>query len=378
MISRAGISRWVVVIGLILGVAGLSACGDDRAEEERGEFRNPVGKADDTLSCKDHCGKKAPGGCWCDELCAQYGDCCTDKIDECDPKAQPTCKDSCGKKSPDGCWCDAACAKYGDCCPDKQQLCDAKPGCKANADCGANEYCHLDSGCLDGTVEGECKATPSYCPKGGTSVCGCDGKTYFNACSAHVAGTNVADPNNKCPADIHCGGIAGIPCPKGYKCWITASYPDASGSCVAEDFCNTVEDCKGLTPMVKCWGGWQCVAHKCQYKCGHTNPVCYVGGCNSELCTPVKDAVSPCVAKPFYSCLKHTQCGNFTADGECSWKPTTGYIDCMATFGQTVCDYDGDPDKTYLVKDPEQCKVVKFSCAPGKKPFFDACGCGCH
>lgn len=34
-------------------------------------------------SCADNCGVQAPGGCWCDELCAQYGDCCDDYADQC-------------------------------------------------------------------------------------------------------------------------------------------------------------------------------------------------------------------------------------------------------------------------------------------------------
>ncbi len=76
--------------------------------------------------------------------------------------------------------------------------------------------------------------------------------------------------------------------------------------------------------------------------------------------------------------MKHTPCGNFSADGEWGEKPTTAYVDCMARFGQVVCDDDGHATKTYLVKDANQCKYVKFSCTPGKKPFFDACGCGCE
>jgi hypothetical protein len=30
-----------------------------------------------------------------------------------------------------------------------------------------------------------------------------------------------------------CGGIAGLPCPSGYRCMITEKYPDASGTCVS-------------------------------------------------------------------------------------------------------------------------------------------------
>ncbi len=94
-------------------------------------------------SCKGYCGKKSPGGCWCDELCFKYNDCCDDIKIECKdippptptptPTTTPTpspdpnpksCKGYCGKKSPGGCWCDDLCEKYNDCCSDKQKLCN--------------------------------------------------------------------------------------------------------------------------------------------------------------------------------------------------------------------------------------------------------------
>jgi agmatine deiminase len=34
-------------------------------------------------SCSGHCGQQAPSGCWCDELCCSYNDCCDDKHDVC-------------------------------------------------------------------------------------------------------------------------------------------------------------------------------------------------------------------------------------------------------------------------------------------------------
>ncbi len=36
-------------------------------------------------------------------------------------------------------------------------------------------------------------------------------------------------------AQMMCGGIAGIPCPSGYVCQMTAMYPDASGTCTKKD-----------------------------------------------------------------------------------------------------------------------------------------------
>jgi len=50
--------------------------------------RGPIGKADQTGSCKSEqgtsCGGQSRGGsCWCDESCAQYGDCCADAGELC-------------------------------------------------------------------------------------------------------------------------------------------------------------------------------------------------------------------------------------------------------------------------------------------------------
>lgn len=35
-----------------------------------------------------------------------------------------------------------------------------------------------------------------------------------------------------------------------------------------------------------------------------------------------------------------------------------------------------DPDRSYVSQDPEECRLILFSCAEGF-PFFDGCGCGC-
>ena len=37
-----------------------------------------------SYSCEDSCGGQAPTWCWCDDLCARYGDCCPDATDQCD------------------------------------------------------------------------------------------------------------------------------------------------------------------------------------------------------------------------------------------------------------------------------------------------------
>ena len=81
----------------------------------------------DPMSCDANaaCGGQAPGGCWCDDQCENYGDCCTD-IGTCAAAPEPTepdpasCieSDTCGGQAPAGCWCDSQCSQYGDCCAD--------------------------------------------------------------------------------------------------------------------------------------------------------------------------------------------------------------------------------------------------------------------
>jgi hypothetical protein len=73
---------------LVLSSSLLLGCGDSDTTN-RGKFKLPAGaKADDPIySCKGSCGDMAPGGCWCDELCTTFNDCCADVKTAC---AQPT------------------------------------------------------------------------------------------------------------------------------------------------------------------------------------------------------------------------------------------------------------------------------------------------
>jgi hypothetical protein len=43
------------------------------------------------------------------------------------------------------------------------------------------------------------------------------------------------------------------------------------------------------------------------------------------------------------------------------------------------CEFPACPDeRTYVANDSEKCKLVRFMCVEGKKPFFDETGCGCE
>lgn len=79
-----------IVFGVAAFISSLVvACSaQDPTDEARGQA--PLGKADALVgSCAGDqsqapmCGGAGSGQCWCDELCAQYGDCCDDAASEC-------------------------------------------------------------------------------------------------------------------------------------------------------------------------------------------------------------------------------------------------------------------------------------------------------
>jgi hypothetical protein len=64
-------------------------------------------------TCIAHCGGYSPDGCFCDDECLGYGDCCDDFVSEC----TDSCIDHCGGYE-GSCYCDDLCTRYGDCCYD--------------------------------------------------------------------------------------------------------------------------------------------------------------------------------------------------------------------------------------------------------------------
>jgi hypothetical protein len=85
---------------------------------------------------------QAPDGCYCDENCFAFGDCCPDvcapgtciSLSGCNPggcNSNPAVLCGTGVQAPDGCYCDEACFSAGDCCPDvcNADACSGLAGC---------------------------------------------------------------------------------------------------------------------------------------------------------------------------------------------------------------------------------------------------------
>lgn len=118
---------------------------------------------------------------------------------------------------------------------------ECKTGCKSSAQCGSNEYCELTN-C---EPPGVCKSKPQFCLLIEDPVCGCDGKTYKNECTANQAGASVA-----------------------YKGECLASACISNENCAATDFCQ----------MKNCAPPGECIAKPTMCPLVY-NPVC---GCDDK------------------------------------------------------------------------------------------------
>ena len=94
--------------------------------------------------------------------------------------------------------------------------------CTTNSECSSAGpgYCHRAVGDCGGA--GQCQPIPAICPAVYDPVCGCDGQTYANACTAALAGASIEHP-----------GVCMTPCTD-------------DNDCVGGDYCNKdAGDCQG-------------------------------------------------------------------------------------------------------------------------------------
>ncbi|MFT3765891.1 MAG: Kazal-type serine protease inhibitor domain-containing protein [Minicystis sp.] len=200
--------------------------------------------------------------------------------------------------------------------------------CASSDECASGEFCSMASGvCVSPRALGFCKPIPDDCPGIAQTVCGCDGKTYANACLASVARQSVASTGT---CSVACGGPAGTKCPSGTYC----HYSDGvCGAGSASGTCEAVPDsCVNATPSAVCGCDGKTYSSACAAQAAgvslNSTGACPCGGIDKAGCAEDKF----CNYDP-------GTCAQPNATGACIAKPT----DC-APFSDPVCGCD---NKTY-------------------------------
>jgi hypothetical protein len=121
-------------------------------------------------------------------------------------------------------------------------------GSRGSARCGDDQFCNYEPDTECGATDrgGVCQDRPELCTQQYQPVCGCDNRTYGNACGAHAEGVSVQHEGEcddgtvtrpRAAEGEMCAGIAGIACEDGLFC---SSEPEAPG-----DGCENIADGAG-------------------------------------------------------------------------------------------------------------------------------------
>jgi hypothetical protein len=165
-------------------------------------------------------------------------------------------------------------------------------GTRGAGQCDAQEFCSFepDKDCGGTDRGGSCEAKPDVCTDDFTPVCGCDDRTYSNACNAHSEGISVKH-TGACEqagggSGATCGGIATLKCTgasefcnyeAGQGC--DGTIADAAGKCEAKPS-GCTKDYKPVCSCERTSHGNACEAHSQGASVLHAG-ACTVSDCDA-------------------------------------------------------------------------------------------------
>jgi len=95
MFGTKTLSVALLTLAAVTTLPGCDAPAPREAPVVAAQERGPLGKADAAGSCAtpdgDFCGGQSADGCWCDDACADFGDCCADAEPVCGVGDAPEC-----------------------------------------------------------------------------------------------------------------------------------------------------------------------------------------------------------------------------------------------------------------------------------------------
>lgn len=267
----------------------------------------------------------------------------------------------------------------------------AEPGrCTSNDCCEPGNYCAKALNDCSGM--GSCAPRPDICPLIFDPVCGCDGVTYSNLCSAASAGVNVVH-KGECGRPEGC--FSDDDCELGSFCERNAGECDEPGQCAARpEGCEKILDpvcgCDGNTYGNRCEAARQGVSVDYPGECRGGQPCdsngqcapneyCWrdIGHCDDvgdcirrpELCAQVIDPVCGCDGKTYVNdCVAGSLGVSLARKGPCE-----AGGECIDNSG---CDEDSFCFKLQgFCNEPGFClKDVDLAECAGV-PFDPICGC---
>ena len=304
--------RYGSMLSIIFTAGGLLllGCGTDSSPEARGQVIIPRGegaRADSAYSCAGSCGKKAEGGCYCDDACVGWGDCCPDKAQACDaicPADTDLCALTCrGLAVPAGC----PTPKCACCPPVATPALDFCPGGVIKPVYDAAGKCVTDYACQScPTIAGP---DPDFC-SGGTI------EPVYDVPGAACMMIKVSDP-----ASLPCGKT----CPAGYQTINGTPTCSCCGICVTGFTCASCPKIAGPAADF-CPNGVVVPVHDAAGKCitGYACQGCpKIAGPAADFCPngQVEPAVDPATGCPTgFKCLPNVSCKGFCggqAPGNC-------------------------------------------------------------